>query len=87
MVTVLDTEYIQHLFEESDNTEPNSSLEILVVVTGLNFITRFNGICAVKLLRHEWESDWLGKIPTKGRLWYGIIQSMLPGVRCYYNVN
>ena len=87
MITVFGTEYIQHLSEESDDREPESSLKILGVVTGLKFITGFNGVCALKLLCHEWESDWLGKIPTTGRLWYGIIQGMLPGLRCHYNVN
>ena len=87
MITIFGTEYIQHLFEEPDDRESESSLEILGVVNGLKFITEFNGVCALKLLGHEWESDWIGRIPTTGRLWYGIIQGILQGIRCHYNVN
>ena len=39
MITVVGTKYIQHLFEESDDRESESSLTILGVVTGLKFIT------------------------------------------------
>lgn len=87
MITVFGTNYIQHLSEGFDGGGPNSGFEILGVVTGLKFITKFNGICAIKLLGQEWESHWLGEIPNTGRIWYGIIHGLLPGIRCHYNVS
>ena len=63
MMPVFGTEYIQQLFEESDDRVSESNLKVLGAVAGLKFITQFSGICAVKLLGHEWESDWFGKDP------------------------
>jgi hypothetical protein len=74
-------------YSKSPTTESKSNLQIFVVVIGLKFVTNLNGICAMKLLGYDWESDWLDKIPDPGRVWYEIIQGMLPGTRCHYNVN
>ena len=85
MITVFGTAYIQDL----DNGK--SSTVIPGVVTRLSFAMVLGGICAIKLFGIGWDIGWLGKIPNKGRIWYGTVKygtvkEMGAGLTCSYNV-
>jgi hypothetical protein len=56
---VFSTEYIQHLSYDKD-LEVTS--RVLRDVTGLQFVVSVGGICAIKLIGIDWETNWLGKI-------------------------
>ncbi|KAH6716271.1 hypothetical protein BKA61DRAFT_515826, partial [Leptodontidium sp. MPI-SDFR-AT-0119] len=71
MVSVFGTEYIQDLImggDSKENCRPNSD------TTGVKYIISLGGLCAIQFLSIDWESDWIGKIPSVDCTWYGIIR-------------
>jgi hypothetical protein len=82
-IMVFGTEYIQHL---SYNKDLEVTSRVLGDVLGLQFVTSVSGICAIKLIGVDWETNWLGNIPRIGHFWYGTIQDPIPYLRCIYNV-
>jgi hypothetical protein len=71
MVTVFGTEYIQDL--TSGEEFPVSS-KVSGAILGLRFVTGLSGICAVKAIGCDWETNWIGKIPRTGWVWYGMVR-------------
>ena len=82
-IMVFGTEYIQHLGYDKDLSVTS---RVLGDVTGLRFVVGLGGICALKLLGVDWETNWLGKVPEIGHFWYGAIRDPIPYLRCIYNV-
>jgi hypothetical protein len=70
MVTVFGTEYVQDL---TTGEESQVSSKVSGVILGLKFAACLSGICAIKAIGRDWETDWVGKIPRIGRVWYGMI--------------
>ena len=84
MISIFGTEYIQD-FENKEASETDSG--ILGVVKELRFAASLHGICAIKILGIDWSTDWLGKIPEKGHIWYGVINGMVSSLSCRFNVS
>ena len=81
MITVFGTAYVQDL----DNREGSKAIPGLVI--RLTFAMSLDGICAIKLYGIDWDTGWLGEIPTSGCIWYGAIQDMGSSLSCSYNVS
>jgi hypothetical protein len=83
MTTVFGTEYLQDLIcgeaSELDSQVPGS-------VSGVRFVASLGGICAIKLIGCEWETDWIGKIPSTGAAWYGTIRGTVRALHFSYNM-
>jgi hypothetical protein len=84
MMTVFGTEYLQDV-RCGEGFELNS--QVLGIVTGVRFVVSLGGICAIKLIGGEWETDWIGKIPPSTcAAWHGIIQGTVRALHFSYNV-
>jgi hypothetical protein len=82
-IMVFGTEYIQDL-DYGEDCKAASKVDRDVV--GLKFVTSLGGICAFKIFSVDWETDWIGKVPRVGHVWYGTIQDIGPRLCCAYNV-
>ena len=71
MVTVVGTEYIQDL---TSGEEFQANSKVSGIVLGLKFVAGLSGICAIKAIGCDWETDWIGKIPRTGPVWYGMVR-------------
>lgn len=83
-ITVFGTEYIQNL---SNNGDQQGNFEVLGDVTEVKFVASLGGICAIKLVGDGWETDWVGKVPHRGHMWYGTMQELVSSLYCNYNVS
>ena len=63
MVTVFGTEYIQDL---TSGEEFQANSKVSGIILGLKFVAGLSGICAIKAIGCDWETDWIGKIPRTG---------------------
>lgn len=81
MFTVFGTSYIQSLANEE------GSKVIPGVVVYLKFAMVYGGICAIKLYGNDWDTGWLGVLPSTGHIWYGSIQRLGNTLTCSYNVS
>ncbi|KAH6692790.1 hypothetical protein BKA61DRAFT_281285 [Leptodontidium sp. MPI-SDFR-AT-0119] len=82
MVSVFGTEYIQDLIVDGDSEGNRWSIRD---ATGLKYITSLGGLCAIQFLGIDWESDWIGKIPSVDCVWHGIIRGAVSTVRYGYS--
>ena len=83
MIRVFGTEYIRGLV--IDKHHKGTSM-VLGDVIGLKFVLSLSGICAIKVVGIDWETDWLGKVPGVGYVWHGMMQDIIPCLRFTYNV-
>ena len=84
MISIFGTEYIQELVMDRDLEGNPGSIKD---TTGVKYMTSLGGICAIQLLRNDWESDWIGKIPNVQCIWHGIIRGRASTFQCSYNVS
>jgi hypothetical protein len=84
MVSVFGTEYIQDLIMDGDSKENRGSIGD---TTGVKYITSLGGLCAIQFLGIDWESDWIGKIPSVDCTWHGIIRGAVSTLRYDYSVS
>jgi hypothetical protein len=84
MVSVFGTEYIQDLIMEQDCEGSNN---IIGAITDVKYVSSLGGICAIRIGGIDWETDWIGKIPSTGCVWHGIIRVKVPTLQCDYNVS
>jgi len=61
MVSVFGTEYIQDLVEDRDFKGNRGAIGD---ATSLKYVISFGGLCAIQFLGIDWESEWIGKIPS-----------------------
>lgn len=82
-ITVFGVEYLQDLIcgEGSELTS-----QVLGTVTKVRFAASLGGICAIKLIGCEGETDWISKIPNRGVSWYGMIEGTVRALHFSYNV-
>lgn len=83
MMTVFGTQYIQDLHAEDGDI----NFQVSGTVLGVKLAVSVSGICAIKILGCDWETDWVGKIPSTGRIWYGMINGTVHAIRFNYNVS
>jgi hypothetical protein len=83
-VTVFGTGYIGDLVTGENS---GTSCQVLGVVTGVKFVSCIDGICAIKLIGYDWETDWIGQIPRPGDNWYGMIRGPVSVLYLGYNVS
>jgi hypothetical protein len=84
VITVFGIEYLQDLICGEGS---KLNCQVLGIVTEVRFIASLGGICAIKLIGCEWETDWIGKIPSTGSAtWYRAIQGMVHTLHFSYNV-
>ncbi|TAQ90662.1 hypothetical protein B7494_g961 [Chlorociboria aeruginascens] len=67
-LSVFGIEYLKEL------TCDESGSRVHGIVTEARFVTSLVGICAIKLVGCDWETSWIGKVPTSGTAWYGVIR-------------
>lgn len=82
MISVFGTEYIRDWIMDRDR-ESN----LVRDTTEVKYVSSLGGICAVQLLGIGWETDWIGKIPSAGCIWHGMIRGNVSTFRCGYNVS
>ena len=81
MFTVFGISYIQSL------ADGERSEVIPGVVVNLTFAMAYGGICAIKLCGNNWDTGWLGVLPSTGSVWYGSIQKPNNTLICSFNVS
>ncbi|RDL39087.1 uncharacterized protein BP5553_03427 [Venustampulla echinocandica] len=81
-ITIFEREYIQDLVC-SEYSEENC--QAIGIIQEVKFVTSLGGICAVKLIGSEWETDWIGKFPSTGCTWHGSIRGSVRVLRFNYN--
>lgn len=83
MVSIFGTKYIQDIYI-GDASE--TSFEILGVVTELRLAACSGGICAIDIFGAGWNTGWIGAVPNKGNVWYGMIKNAMSSLHCSFNV-
>jgi hypothetical protein len=81
MVSVFGMEYIQDFRKDGDSGWSHGD------ATGLKYITSFGGLCAIQFFGIDWESDWIGKVPSVDCVWHGIIRGDISTLRFEYSVS
>lgn len=84
MTTVFEREYIQDLVYSKDSEKKH---QVIGPVQEVKFVANIGGICAVRLVGPEWETDWIGKFPTTGHNWHWSIRGSVDILRFDYNVS
>jgi hypothetical protein len=72
-LSIFGTSYIRTLDIDG---ESSGAVPVLDTVTQLKVIASLSGICAIKLIGSKWESDWIGKVPVAGQIWYGATRTL-----------
>jgi hypothetical protein len=74
LINLFGTHYLKSL----RNDKTKDAIEIKEEVEFIRVIASLPGICALKLVGTTWESDWIGKVPLAGQLWYGTLRDLGP---------
>jgi hypothetical protein len=83
-IRVFGIDYICGLVIEKSHIRTS---KVLGDAIGLKFVSSISGICAIKVVGIGWETDWLGKNPGVGCVWYGMIRDIAIPCLCFtYNV-
>ncbi len=81
-ISVFGTEYLRELVINRDG---EGDFKLPGDTTAVRYITSVGGICAIQLFGIDWESGWIGKVPSTGCGWYGMIKGR--AFRYDYNVS
>ncbi|KAF8847815.1 hypothetical protein BDZ45DRAFT_308153 [Acephala macrosclerotiorum] len=70
-IPLFGTEYLRELIINKDG---EGDFKLPGDTTVVRYITSIGSICAIQLFGIDWESGWIGKVPSAGCGWYGMMK-------------
>ena len=69
------SDYVKLLDNVGGDGRQDADVVIEEDVTSIKVIAGLPGVCALKFVGENWESNWLGHVPNGGQVWYGTLEN------------